>query len=398
MHLASVLRKASDWIDQRGARSEKPLFADLDVSLCKERKWKLESLFGRFIGRGSTSLLFGCSQWLAKAYSNDAFFFPSVCSAPPAWFGFSWRRPSMFKVSNHVLIGVSVMYCFCLWESLWAVVIPLTWSVRSNASPPLQAVTTHSKYFSDLEQQNPVIGKIKTCPWSLWCCGRSLFVRSFQSLAFVGVLIEYSTLRISLLVFFFIVQRKFRVSWSRTVRNFRSRFPSCRLQWFFQAPTFTSVTQVKSQIVRWRLSTSLLRVFRVKDYTYTQDQAHLLLHACWTCMFERASATMATSGDSTGKPQRLKPFCCKLPLCSLQALRVAVSQMAQRSTRALQSSFNKIASRSGAPRPPMTDVGTETAFRLDQRKYFRKSKHLLRSEVSWCDLHLRRSTWHCTSE
>ena len=27
---------------------------------------------------------------------------------------------------------------------------------------------------------------------------------------------------------------------------------------------------------------------------------------------------------------------------------------------------NKIASRSGAPRPPMTDVGTETAF--DQRK------------------------------
>ena len=43
---------------------------------------------------------------------------------------------------------------------------------------------------------------------------------------------------------------------------------------------------------------------------------------------------------------------------------------------------NKIAGRSGAPRPPMTDVGTETAFRLYQRKYFRKSKHLLRSEVS----------------
>ena len=42
----------------------------------------------------------------------------------------------------------------------------------------------------------------------------------------------------------------------------------------------------------------------------------------------------------------------------------------------------KIASRCGAPRPPMTDVGTETAFRLDQRKHFRKSKHLLRSEVS----------------
>ena len=33
-------------------------------------------------------------------------------------------------------------------------------------------------------------------------------------------------------------------------------------------------------------------------------------------------------------------------------------------------------------RPPMTDVGTETAFRLDQRKHFRKSNHLLRSEVN----------------
>ena len=47
-------------------------------------------------------------------------------------------------------------------------------------------------------------------------------------------------------------------------------------------------------------------------------------------------------------------------------------------------------------RPPMTDVGTETALRLDQRKHFRKSKHLLRWEVKWCnqtsftcvDLHL----------
>ena len=38
-----------------------------------------------------------------------------------------------------------------------------------------------------------------------------------------------------------------------------------------------------------------------------------------------------------------------------------------------------------ARRPPLTDVGTGTAFRLDQRKHFRKSKHLLRSEVSWCD-------------
>ena len=35
-----------------------------------------------------------------------------------------------------------------------------------------------------------------------------------------------------------------------------------------------------------------------------------------------------------------------------------------------------------APRPPMTDVGTETAFRLDQCKHFGKSKHLLRSKVS----------------
>ena len=36
----------------------------------------------------------------------------------------------------------------------------------------------------------------------------------------------------------------------------------------------------------------------------------------------------------------------------------------------------------GAPRPPMTDVDTETAFRFDQGKHFRKSKHLLRSEVN----------------
>ena len=63
---------------------------------------------------------------------------------------------------------------------------------------------------------------------------------------------------------------------------------------------------------------------------------------------------------------------------------------------------NKIASRCGAPRPPMTDVGTETAFRLDQRKHFRKSKHLLRSEVvdaifTCVDLHDIES-WHCTGE
>ena len=38
--------------------------------------------------------------------------------------------------------------------------------------------------------------------------------------------------------------------------------------------------------------------------------------------------------------------------------------------------------RYGTPMPPMTDVGTETAFRLDQRKHFQKSKHPLRSEVS----------------
>ena len=48
-------------------------------------------------------------------------------------------------------------------------------------------------------------------------------------------------------------------------------------------------------------------------------------------------------------------------------------------------------------RPPMTNVRTETAFRHDQRKHFRKSKPLLRLEVRWCDqdsidLQLRRST------
>ena len=42
----------------------------------------------------------------------------------------------------------------------------------------------------------------------------------------------------------------------------------------------------------------------------------------------------------------------------------------------------------------MKDEGTETAFRLDQCKHFRKSKHLLKSEVNRCDqssiaLHLR---------
>ena len=62
---------------------------------------------------------------------------------------------------------------------------------------------------------------------------------------------------------------------------------------------------------------------------------------------------------------------------------------------------NKIASRGDPRRPLMTDVGTETTFRLDQRKHFQKSKHLLRSEISWRNhtsihLHLRRST--CTSE
>ena len=57
----------------------------------------------------------------------------------------------------------------------------------------------------------------------------------------------------------------------------------------------------------------------------------------------------------------------------------------------------KIAGRLEPRRPPMKDEGTETAFRLDQCKHFRKSKHLLRSEVNRCDqssieLHLRRST------
>ena len=36
-------------------------------------------------------------------------------------------------------------------------------------------------------------------------------------------------------------------------------------------------------------------------------------------------------------------------------------------------------------RPPMTNVGTETAFRHDNCKHFQKSKHILGSEVSWCD-------------
>ena len=58
---------------------------------------------------------------------------------------------------------------------------------------------------------------------------------------------------------------------------------------------------------------------------------------------------------------------------------------------------NKIAGRLEPRRPPMKDEGTETAFRLDQCKHFRKSKHPLRSEVNRCDqssieLHLRRST------
>ena len=57
----------------------------------------------------------------------------------------------------------------------------------------------------------------------------------------------------------------------------------------------------------------------------------------------------------------------------------------------------KIAGRLEPRRPPMKDEGTETAFRLDQCKHFRKSKHLLRSEVNRCDqssieLHLRLST------
>ena len=35
--------------------------------------------------------------------------------------------------------------------------------------------------------------------------------------------------------------------------------------------------------------------------------------------------------------------------------------------------------------PPMTNVGTETAFRHDHCKHFQKDYHLLGSEVSWCD-------------
>ena len=33
---------------------------------------------------------------------------------------------------------------------------------------------------------------------------------------------------------------------------------------------------------------------------------------------------------------------------------------------------NKMAGRRGAPRPPMTDVGTETAFRLEKAQAFPK--------------------------
>ena len=36
-------------------------------------------------------------------------------------------------------------------------------------------------------------------------------------------------------------------------------------------------------------------------------------------------------------------------------------------------------------RPPMTNVGTKTALTHDHCKHFQKSKHLWRSEVSWCD-------------
>ena len=36
--------------------------------------------------------------------------------------------------------------------------------------------------------------------------------------------------------------------------------------------------------------------------------------------------------------------------------------------------FNKMAGRRGAPRPPMTDVGTETAFRLEKAQAFPKKK------------------------
>ena len=43
-------------------------------------------------------------------------------------------------------------------------------------------------------------------------------------------------------------------------------------------------------------------------------------------------------------------------------------------------------------RPPMTNVGTETAFRHDHCKHFQKSKHLLLSEVSWCDHRLASCT------
>ena len=63
-------------------------------------------------------------------------------------------------------------------------------------------------------------------------------------------------------------------------------------------------------------------------------------------------------------------------LTSAQPLTVTTMTHIHTSNNRLWSPYvqggNKIASRCEAPRPPMTDVGTETAFRLNQRKHFRK--------------------------
>ena len=49
-------------------------------------------------------------------------------------------------------------------------------------------------------------------------------------------------------------------------------------------------------------------------------------------------------------------------------------------------------------RPLMTNIGTETAFRHDHCKHFKKTKHLLESEVSWCDHRLAQIPKEASSE
>ena len=46
--------------------------------------------------------------------------------------------------------------------------------------------------------------------------------------------------------------------------------------------------------------------------------------------------------------------------------------MGRGSLRKINAGGNKMAGRHGAPRPPMTDVGIETAFRLEKAQAFPK--------------------------